>query len=498
MGFFLSVASLEHSLYNPAQKCLPKRSAKFVRYVSTRGQAPKLGFTDVVTTGLASDGGLYVPESWPRVSPDTMRQWCELSYADLAVEIIQLFAGDTIARDELTHMSAVAYSKFAHPAIAPMIQLDERLWLMELFHGPTLAFKDFALQFLGQLFDYLLEQTRSQRTIIGATSGDTGSAAIEAIRGLRNVRVFMLHPKNRVSDVQRRQMTTVTESNVFNIAVEGNFDDCQRLVKQMFNDAVFRDEMRLSAVNSINWARVAAQIVYYFKAGLNLGAPDRSVSFSVPSGNFGNVFAGYAAKQMGLPVAQFVVGSNHNDILTRFFNSGEMKVEGVEPSITPSMDIQVSSNFERQLFELTQRDSSEVTRLMNVFAQAGVFRVSDPQFDCISKEFVAGSLSDEQTRAEMRSLYKRTGYLIDPHSAIGVATARQINGNPSHSSPSVPMVVLATAHPAKFPQAVLEATGIEATLPERLQHIMHATESLREAPAELAAIQAMIRAEPWT
>lgn len=460
-------------------------------YVSTRGQAPDLTFPEVVTAGLATDGGLYVPQQWPTVSTQTMRGWQALDYPSLAVEVMQLFAGDSIPRSELERMSTAAYANFHHPAVAPLTQLDEKLWLMELFHGPTLAFKDFALQFLGQLFDYILTQRNEFRTIVGATSGDTGSAAIEAVRGSSRVRLFMLHPKGRVSEVQRRQMTTVSDNNIHNIAVDGNFDDCQRLVKMMFNDAAFRAEVGLSAVNSINWARVAAQVVYYFRAALCLGAPERDVSFSVPSGNFGNVFAGYVAQQMGLPIKHFTVGSNHNDILTRFFATGSMKAEGVSPSITPSMDIQVSSNFERLLFEMTERDGSQVASWMRQFAETGEFSVSDAQFASAKEQFSAGRLSDEQTRQEMQRIYNDCGYMIDPHSAIGVATARQDSAAKDH-----PTVVLATAHPAKFPQAVQDAIGEDALLPARLRHILSAEERIREVPADLAALQALVRAAP--
>jgi len=459
-----------------------------VKYVSTRGQAPTLDFSDVVTTGLASDGGLYVPAQWPVVPAANQQYWNSLSYVELAVEVMSLFAGPSIPAADLEIMARKAYSSFSHPAIAPLIQLEEKLWMLELFHGPTLAFKDFALQFLGQLFEYILERRNEHRVIVGATSGDTGSAAIEAVRGLSHVTLFMLHPKGRVSEVQRRQMTTVTDANIHNIAVDGDFDDCQRLVKAMFNDAPFRDEMGLSAVNSINWARVAAQVVYYFRAGLTLGAASQPVSFSVPSGNFGNVFAGYVAREMGLPINQFVVGSNHNDILTRFFATGTMQAEGVHPSITPSMDIQVSSNFERLLFELTKRDGSMVHGWMNSFAEQGRFSVNEGHYAQACKLFSAGKLDDQETRSEMARLYSSCGYVVDPHSAIGVATARR--DEMGHDGP---MIVLGTAHPAKFPQAVFDSIGIEPELPARVKHIMKADERVEQAPADLAAMQKMIR-----
>lgn len=459
-----------------------------MRYISTRGQAPTLDFGEVVTTGLATDGGLYVPEHWPDVLPEMQQDWGSLSYAELVVEVMTLFAGDAIPRADIERMSSNAYAGFSHPAIAPLQQLEEKLWIMELFHGPTLAFKDFALQFLGQLFNHLLEQRREHRVIVGATSGDTGSAAIEAVRGLEHVTLFMLHPKGRVSEVQRRQMTTVHDSNIHNIAIDGDFDDCQRLVKAMFNDAPFREEMGLSAVNSINWARVAAQVVYYFRAALTLGSTRQAVSFSVPSGNFGNVFAGYVAREMGLPINQFVVGSNHNDILTRFFATGTMQTEGVKPSITPSMDIQVSSNFERLLFQLTERDGSMVRNWMNQFADEGRFSVTEPQYRKACSLFSAGRLDDQETRSEMKRLFKSSAYVIDPHSAIGVATARR-----DQADGDGPMVVLATAHPAKFPQAVFDAIGQEAPLPDRVKSIIQAEERMENAPADLGTLQNLIR-----
>ncbi len=458
-----------------------------MKYVSTRGQAPTLTFTDALTTGLASDGGLYVPEQWPSVTHEQMLAWRSLDYVALSVEVMALFAGDTISRSELDAMASRAYANFAHPAKAPLVQLDHNQWILELFHGPTLAFKDFALQFLGQLFDHVLLNSGERRVIVGATSGDTGSAAIEAVRGLSQVELFMLHPAGRVSDVQRRQMTTVTDSNIHNIAVDGDFDDCQRLVKAMFNDATFRDEMSLSAVNSINWARVAAQVVYYFHAALSLGAPDRPVSFSVPSGNFGNVFAGVVAKEMGLPIEHFVVGSNANDILTRFFDSGTMEAAEVKPSVTPSMDIQVSSNFERLLFEVTGRDASVVRQWMTEFSDSGLFSVSQAQKESLSTLFSAGRLSDEETRDEMKRLHQESQYLIDPHSAIGTSVAR--NARVSQT----PMVVLATAHPAKFPDAVTAATGVHPELPDRVSHIMTSDEQFDSAPADLAYLQQHIR-----
>lgn len=459
-----------------------------MNYVSTRGDAPSLDFCQVVTAGLATDGGLYVPEAWPQVSVDEMEQWKELSYPQLVVEVMAKFVGGTISRVELSAMAERAYGSFTHPATAPLVQLEEQLWVMELFHGPTLAFKDFALQFLGQLFDHILTASGEHRTIVGATSGDTGSAAIEAVRGSKTIDIFMMHPHDRVSEVQRRQMTTLCDSNVHNLAVDGDFDDCQSMVKAMFNDLAFRDEMGLSAVNSINWARVAAQVVYYFRAALTLGAPHKPVSFSVPSGNFGNVFAGYVAKQMGLPIQQFVVGSNHNDILTRFFAKGAMEAEPVVASLSPSMDIQVSSNFERLLFELADRDASQVKTWMSTFTQSGCFEVSEEQHRRVCELFAAHRLSDDETKAEMARLFNNSEYLIDPHSAIGVAAARAVR-----SDESIPMVVLGTAHPAKFPDAVLAATGQAASLPPRVAGIMQAEERVERVANDLEQVKSVVR-----
>ncbi len=363
---------------------------------------------------------------------------------------------------------------------------------MELFHGPTLAFKDFALQFLGQLFNYLLSQRGETCTIIGATSGDTGSAAIQAVRGLSAVTLYMLHPEGKVSDVQRRQMTTVLDKNIHNLAVDGTFDDCQNLVKAMFNDKSFRACHNLSAVNSINWTRIAAQVVYYFRAALELGAPDQAVNFSVPTGNFGNVLAGYVAKQMGLPINKLIIGSNSNDILTRFFESGKMEQRGVNPTLSPSMDIQISSNFERYLFELLGRDSVEICNLMQKFADTGQFEIDPEHMTQAQQLFAAHRLSDGETSKEISRVYRETGEVMDPHSVIGVAAAR------IHGDPGVPTVVLGTAHPAKFADAVERATGVPVTLPEEVTHIMDDPERAIKMANSLEAIQALISADKNT
>ncbi|MEM7378279.1 MAG: threonine synthase [Pseudomonadota bacterium] len=458
-------------------------------YSSTRGEAPDLGFCDVVLTGLASDGGLYLPRTWPTITHDELARWRDLSYADLTAAVLSKFVGDEISEADLTRMARAAYSSFEHPAVAPLVQLEDRLWLMELFHGPTLAFKDFALQLLGQLFEHVLSARGEHRVIVGATSGDTGSAAIEAVRGLEHVSLFMLHPKGRVSEVQRRQMTTVHDANIHNLAVDGDFDDCQSLVKAMFNDAPFRAEMGLSAVNSINWARIAAQIVYYVRAALVLGAPEKAVAFAVPSGNFGNVFAGWVAHRMGVPIAQLIVGSNRNDILARFLASGDMVAETVVPSLSPSMDIQVSSNFERLLFEATEGNAAAVRAAMQAFAANGAYSVDTSTMQRISALFQGTHLSDAETLVEMQRLYDTCEYVIDPHSAIGTAAARACRRDTD-----TPVVALATAHSAKFPLALAQAIGTEAPLPARVAHIMDAEERMEPVAADLASVQAHIRA----
>ena len=458
-----------------------------MRYLSTRGQAPALSFDEVLLTGLARDGGLYVPESWPQFSEAELRRMARLSYPDLAVSVMRPFMAGSAAAERLPELVNRAYASFAHRAVAPLKQLDSNLWLMELFHGPTLAFKDVALQLLGQLFEVVLEAHDARVTIVGATSGDTGSAAIEAVRGKERASIFMLHPKGRVSEVQRRQMTTIDDDNVHNLAVAGSFDDCQDLVKAMFNDHAFRDRHRLSAVNSINWARIMAQIVYYFSAALSLGAPGRPVSFSVPTGNFGNVYAGYAAKAMGLPIERLVVASNKNDILTRFLADGNMVIEGVEPSYSPSMDIQVSSNFERLLFDLTGRQGTEVSEIMQRFRKEGRFSVSDAALSKLHGTFSGYRLDDEGTLAVIGAEREASGELLDPHTAIGVSAARVTL--PRLESP---VVALATAHPAKFPDAVEKASGIRPALPERLADLYERPEYAVDVEAGLDLIERLI------
>jgi threonine synthase len=455
-------------------------------YVSTRGQAPVLDFRGVLLAGLAEDGGLYVPETWPQRSPAAWRAMRGLPYAELAADILQDFVGEAIAPSALLALCRDAYAGFTHPAVAPLVQLDTGLFAQELFHGPTLAFKDMAMQVLGRLFEFFLRREDRHITIVGATSGDTGSAAIAALRGRTQVDVVILHPAGRTSEVQRRQMTTVLDDNVRNIAVQGSFDDCQDLVKALFADAAFRREVKLSAVNSINWARVAAQIPYYVAAALALGAPDREVDFSVPTGNFGNVLAAYAAKRMGLPIRRLVVASNRNDILARFLAANDMSISAVEPSLSPSMDIQVSSNFERLLFELLGRDPVATARTMTAFRSTGRMRVDRPVWQAARALLQGFALDDAGTMEEIRRLHTACGYLADPHTAIGIAAAR------AQAESGVPMVAMATAHPAKFPDAMELATGTRPALPRHLEDLYDRPERFTTAPCDLATIEAAI------
>ncbi len=462
---------------------LPSRRSH-LRYVSTRGSARPLGFEEALIAGLAEDGGLYLPESWPVLSPDALGGMAGLSYAEIAERVIAPFVGGEIAANELAAMVRGAYEGFDHAAVAPLRQLESNLWLMELFHGPTLSFKDYALQLVGRLLDHALARRGARVTVIGATSGDTGSAAIEALQGSDRVEVFILHPKGRVSEVQRRQMTTVAAPNIHNIAVEGTFDDCQDLVKAMFADADFRAKHRLSAVNSINWARIVAQTVYYVAAAVALGAPAREVAFAVPTGNFGNIFAGWAARRMGVPIGQLVIGSNRNDILTRFVATGEMRMRPVEPSLSPAMDIQVSSNFERLLFELWGRDASRVAATMESFRRTGAFRGDNALIAGMRDVFDAARLDDDATLAEIRRVHAETGLLVDPHTAIGIHAARA-----RRRDARTPMVCIATAHPAKFPDAVERATGIRPPLPPRLADLFDREERCAALPNELGRIK---------
>ena len=458
-----------------------------MNYVSTRGAAPKLPFDDVLLAGLARDGGLYVPESWPRWSRPEFRALRGLSYAETAYRVIRPFVGGTIPDDALGTLVAEAYAGFDHPAVAPMRQLDSGRWLMELFHGPTLSFKDYALQVVGRMFDHVLKAKGKRVTIVGATSGDTGSAAIEACRDRDSVDIFILHPEGRVSDVQRRQMTTVPSANVHNIAIQGTFDDCQDLVKAMFNDLAFRDRHNLSAVNSINWARIMVQIAYYVAAAIALGGPDRPIAFAVPTGNFGNVFAGYAARRMGLPISRFVVGSNSNDILTRFLDGGVMETAAVVPTLSPSMDIQISSNFERLLFEIYGRDGARLADAMEAFRKDGTAHFGTAIWKRIARDFLGKRFDDAETTEVIGRIFRQTGQLIDPHSAIGVAAA-ETRHHPSDGD----IVAIATAHPAKFPAAVEAATGVTPDLPPHMADLFEREERMSVLPNDIEAVRAFV------
>jgi len=450
-----------------------------MRYVSTRGRAAELGFCDALLAGLATDGGLYVPQTWPKSSTPAGS-----TYASKAASLMAPYVEGEIPQDVFAQLCASAYSTFRDPAVVPLVQIAPEHYLLELFHGPTLAFKDVALQLIGQLFDYVLTQRNQRVMIVGATSGDTGSAAIDGVKGCKNVDIVILYPKGRVSDVQRRQMTTITSPNVHTVAVDGTFDDCQDLVKAMFNDAPFREANSLSAVNSINWARVMAQTVYYFTA---LEALGRSASFSVPTGNFGNVLAGWIAKQMGADIEKLIVGSNSNDILTRFFETHSMDMLPVVPTLSPSMDIQVSSNFERLLFEMNNRDGGATTEQLNQFRQTGKLAVEPDQFaKWITPTFRAHRASNDETLAVMKRIYGESGMLVDPHTAVGIASAEAC------AEAGIPTITLATAHPAKFPDAVKKATGVHPALPDHVADLFDREERIVNLPNDLQAIEAFV------
>ena len=457
-----------------------------MRYISTRGQSPALTFEDTMLTGLAPDGGLYVPEEVPTLTPEEIATMAGLPYEEVAFRVMKPFVGETFSDDELRGCIARAYASFNHDARAPLVQLGPNHHLLELFHGPTLAFKDFAMQLIGQLFQTALTRRGERVTIVGATSGDTGSAAIEAFRGLDNVDVVILFPHGRVSDVQRRQMTTPAESNVHALALDGDFDDCQAALKEMFADEAFRTGVKLAAVNSINWARVLAQVVYYFTAALSLGAPARAVSFTVPTGNFGDIFAGYIAKKMGLPIDRLVIATNQNDILHRTIATGAHVKEGVTPSISPSMDIQVSSNFERALFDAYGRDGGAVAQLMDELKSGGGFTVSQGAIDALRENFDSGRASEAETSATISAMRKATGEILCPHSAVAVKVAGEHLG-------AAPMVTLATAHPAKFPDAVEAATGIRPALPPHMADLFDRPERVTRVKNDLAALKSLIQ-----
>lgn len=460
-----------------------------MRYISTRGEAPTLGFEDVLLTGLARDGGLYVPETWPQFSGQALADLRGLPYAEQAARIMWPFVEGTLSRAEFEGIAGQTFDVFGHKAVAPLTQIDQDLWLLELFHGPTLAFKDYALQLLGRLFEHVLARRGQRMTVVGATSGDTGSAAIEACRDRERIEVFILHPHGRTSEVQRRQMTTVKSPNIHNIALNGSFDNCQDIVKGMFNDGAFRDSVQLSAVNSINWARIMGQIVYYVVAGVALGAPGRPVSFAVPTGNFGNVYAAYGAKQMGLPVGELVIGSNTNDILTRYLDSGVMEMGTVAPTLSPSMDIQVSSNFERLVFDLLGRDGGAVKAAMDGFRETGRLDMGEARWQQVRTLFRGHRSDDGATLETIRQVYAQSGILIDPHTAVGVAAAR----SQTRSLAAGPLVALACAHGAKFPDAVEKATGVRPALPARLADLYEREERMTVLENELATVKNFVR-----
>ncbi len=461
-----------------------------MRYISTRGEAPTLGFSEAMLAGLARDGGLYSPLTAPRSTPAEIRALAGLSYAAAATRLIQPFVGDEVEPAELAALAQDAYAGFRHAATAPLVQLDNNLFLLELFHGPTLAFKDFAMQWLGRLMDRALRRRQTRATILGATSGDTGAAAIEAFGGQSQTDVFILYPNGRVSEVQRRQMTTVDKPNVHAIAIEGTFDDCQSIVKALFNDLSFRDAMKLSGVNSINWARILAQIVYYFTGAVALGAPDRRVSFAVPTGNFGDVLAGYYAKRMGLSIDRLAIATNENDILARALASGLFKPLGVKATQSPSMDIQVSSNFERLLFEAYDRDAGALRALMGGLRQSGEFAIAPGPLTAIRRDFDAYRVDEETCAAEIGRAYRSSGVVIDPHTAVGVNAARRALAR----DPVTPVVALATAHPAKFPDAVARAIGQRPVLPPHLRDIDSRPERFSVLANDAAAVAQFVRA----
>jgi len=458
-------------------------------HVSTRGEAPELGFSDALLAGLARDGGLYWPTTLPHLAKGDVADLAGLSYAQVAEKIIGLFADD-IEPKAFSQMVHEAYGTFRHEAVCPLVQLGDNLFVLELFHGPTLAFKDVAMQLLGRMMDHVLEQRGQRATIVGATSGDTGGAAIDAFKGLKRVDMVILFPDGRVSEVQRRQMTTVDASNVHAVAIDGTFDDCQALVKAMFNHHAFRDQIGLSGVNSINWARIVAQIVYYFTAAISLGSPHREVSFSVPTGNFGDILAGWVAKAMGLPIKLLTIATNDNDILARALASGRYEMTGVKATTSPSMDIQISSNFERMLYEAHGRDPAAIRTLMAQLSQSRSFTIAPDALANLRRDFAGVAVKEAQVDAEMQSVWNTSGYLLDPHTAIGVSAGREVLAK----DPSTPMVVLGTAHPAKFPDAVHHATGIRPALPAHLADLLERRELFSRLPNEQKAVEDFIKA----
>ena len=457
-------------------------------YISTRGEAPKLGFCDVLLTGLARDGGLYVPEVWPRLAPETIAGFFGRPYWEVAVEVIRPFVAGEISDADLGRMANEAYATFRHPAIVPLDQVAPHQFILELFHGPTLAFKDVAMQLISRLMDHVLAKRGQRTTIVVATSGDTGGAAVDAFAGLDNVDLVVLFPHGRISDVQRRMMTTVGASNIHALAIEGTFDDCQAIVKGLFNHHAFRDAVALSGVNSINWARIVAQVVYYFTSAVALGAPGRPVDFTVPTGNFGDIFAGFVAKRMGLPVRWLRIAANVNDILPRTLKTGLYEVREVHASTSPSMDIQVSSNFERLLFEASGREAATVRRLMEQLKQSGRFALPDAMLAAIREEFDAGRADETETSAAIRAAWREAGDLVDPHTAVALAVAER-----DVSDVRVPNIVLSTAHPAKFPDAVEAACGVRPELPAWLHGLMTKPERIQVMKNDQVEIERFVR-----
>ncbi|MBF2716944.1 threonine synthase [Agrobacterium vitis] len=457
-------------------------------FISTRGEAPALNFCDALLAGLARDGGLYLPREWPKMRKRDIRALRGKTYQEVAFAVLKPFVDGEIKDDALQSMIHDAYATFRHPAVAPLVQTGPNSYILELFHGTTLAFKDVAMQLLGRLMDHVLRERGQRATIVGATSGDTGGAAIDAFAGLDNIDMFILFPKGKVSPVQQRQMTTSKAGNVRAVAIEGNFDDCQDLVKAMFNHVAFRDKVQLSGVNSINWARIMAQVVYYFTAALSLGGPDRKISFTVPTGNFGDIFAGYVAREMGLPIDKLVIATNDNDILARTLKTGRYEMRGVMATTSPSMDIQISSNFERLLFEASGRNAGEIRSQMASLKQSGAFEIKPDALKTIRKLFRAGRATQQDVAKTIATTLAETGYLLDPHTACGVVVASKFE------KPQSPMVTLATAHPAKFPAAVKSASGIDPALPTWLADLMDREERFDVLAGELDVVEAFISA----
>ncbi len=457
-----------------------------MKYISTRGKTKEIGFEEVVTTGLAPDGGLFMPKDIPIFSQQEISSWKNLSYQELAEKIMLPYVEGDIPQEDLRKIIRTSYSNFRNEEITPLHKLSDNEYVLELFHGPTLAFKDVALQFLGNLLDYILDKQQKNVVIIGATSGDTGSAAIEGCRSCKHIELFMLHPYGRVSDVQRKQMTTIISDNIHNLAIETDFDGCQSMVKDMFANQDFLAGKSLTAVNSINWARIMAQIVYYFYAGLKLGSPEKEISFSVPTGNFGDIFAGYIAMKMGLPIKKLIVATNKNDILHRFFENNDYRKTGVDPTLSPSMDIQISSNFERLLFDLHNQDSNKINELMYNFNNSGKLSVTKEILLKAKNVFDSSSLDDDGIKQVIKDVYDESKYIVDPHTATGIAAARK------YKSDDNPMVILSTAHPAKFPDIIKETLNIHPALPEHLSDLMERKEKLTKLKNDIEKVKSYI------